>query len=68
SNLGPQMATEAFKVTADDTLNVHYVSNVDGVHIASVLKTLDPETTLFVISYKTFTSSENMTNAKTAVD
>ncbi|MCQ8877132.1 glucose-6-phosphate isomerase [Pseudoalteromonas shioyasakiensis] len=68
SNLGPQMATEALKSYADDTLNVHYVSNADGVQIASVLKEIDPETTLFVISSKTFTTSETMTNAKTAVD
>ena len=67
SNLGPQMATEALKSFADDTLKVHYVSNVDGVQIASVLKDIDPETTLFVISSKTFTTSETMTNAKTAV-
>ncbi|MEH6395792.1 glucose-6-phosphate isomerase [Pseudoalteromonas sp.] len=68
SNLGPQMATEALKSFADDTLKVHYVSNVDGVQIASVLKDIDPETTLFVISSKTFTTSETMTNAKTAVE
>lgn len=68
SNLGPQMATEALKSYADDTLNVHYVSNADGVQISSVLKQIDPETTLFVISSKTFTTSETMTNAKTAVD
>lgn len=68
SNLGPQMATEALKAFADDTLNVHYISNADGVQIASVLKNLDPQTTLFVISSKTFTTSETMTNAKTAVD
>jgi len=68
SNLGPQMATEALKSYADDTLRVHYVSNADGVQIASVLEQIDPETTLFVISSKTFTTSETMTNAKTAVD
>ncbi|WP_394191573.1 glucose-6-phosphate isomerase [Pseudoalteromonas atlantica] len=68
SNLGPQMATEALKSYADDTLSVHYVSNADGVQIASVLEQIDPETTLFVISSKTFTTSETMTNAKTAVD
>ncbi|MBB1310406.1 glucose-6-phosphate isomerase [Pseudoalteromonas sp. SR41-8] len=67
SNLGPQMATEALKSYTDDSLKVHYVSNVDGVQIASVLKDIDPETTLFVISSKTFTTSETMTNAKTAV-
>lgn len=68
SNLGPQMATEALKALSDDTLNVHYVSNADGVQIASVLKNIDAETTLFVIASKTFTTSETMTNAKTAVD
>ncbi|MCG7553339.1 glucose-6-phosphate isomerase [Pseudoalteromonas sp. Of11M-6] len=68
SNLGPQMVTDALAAYADDTLNVHYVSNVDGVQIASVLKGLDAETTLFVVSSKTFTTSETMTNAKTAVE
>jgi glucose-6-phosphate isomerase len=68
SNLGPQMATEALKALSDNTLKVHYVSNADGVQIASVLKAIDPETTLFVIASKTFTTSETMTNAKTAVD
>ncbi|WP_105190378.1 glucose-6-phosphate isomerase [Pseudoalteromonas sp. T1lg48] len=67
SNLGPQMATEALASYADDTLQVHYVSNVDGVQIAQVLKQLNPETTLFVVSSKTFTTSETMTNATTAV-
>ncbi|WP_462154811.1 glucose-6-phosphate isomerase [Pseudoalteromonas piscicida] len=68
SNLGPQMVTDALAAYADDTLSVHYVSNVDGVQIASVLKDLDAETTLFVVSSKTFTTSETMTNAKTAVE
>ncbi|USE68842.1 glucose-6-phosphate isomerase [Pseudoalteromonas maricaloris] len=68
SNLGPQMVTDALAAYADETLNVHYVSNVDGVQIASVLKGLDAETTLFVVSSKTFTTSETMTNAKTAVE
>ncbi|MBS3798555.1 glucose-6-phosphate isomerase [Pseudoalteromonas sp. BDTF-M6] len=67
SNLGPQMATEALASYADETLGVHYISNVDGVQIAQVLKRLDPETTLFVVSSKTFTTSETMTNATTAV-
>ncbi|CAM4154295.1 glucose-6-phosphate isomerase [Pseudoalteromonas byunsanensis] len=67
SNLGPQMVTEALKNYADDTLNVHYVSNVDGVQLAGVLKNLNPETTLFVVSSKTFTTSETMTNARSAV-
>ncbi|MEJ6474779.1 glucose-6-phosphate isomerase [Pseudoalteromonas piscicida] len=68
SNLGPQMVTDALAAYADDTLNVHYVSNVDGVQIASVLSGLDAQTTLFVVSSKTFTTSETMTNAKTAVE
>ena len=45
------MATEALKALSDDTLNVHYVSNADGVQIASVLKNIDAETTLFVVCY-----------------
>lgn len=68
SNLGPQMATEALKVFADETLNVHYVSNVDGVQLHQALSGLNPETTLFVISSKTFTTSETMTNARSSVD
>jgi len=68
SNLGPQTATEALKAVVDKPLSVHYVSNADGVQIASVLNKVDPETTLFVISSKTFTTSETMTNSKTAVD
>lgn len=67
SNLGPQMATEALKAYADDTLNVHYVSNVDGVQLHHALSGLNPETTLFVISSKTFTTSETMTNARSSV-
>ncbi|WP_054017095.1 glucose-6-phosphate isomerase [Pseudoalteromonas sp. R3] len=67
SNLGPQMVTEALSSYADDTLNVHYVSNVDGVQLAHVLDKVSPETTLFVISSKTFTTSETMTNARSAV-
>jgi glucose-6-phosphate isomerase len=68
SNLGPQMATEALKAYADDTLNVHYVSNVDGVQLHQALAGLNPETTLFVISSKTFTTSETMTNACSSVE
>ncbi|MEY3018993.1 MAG: glucose-6-phosphate isomerase [Pseudomonadota bacterium] len=67
SHLGPQMVTEALTAYADDTLNVHYVSNVDGTQIAGTLNGLDPATTLFVISSKTFTTSETMTNARTAL-
>ncbi|TMP33676.1 glucose-6-phosphate isomerase [Pseudoalteromonas rubra] len=67
SNLGPQMVTEALSSYADDTLKVHYVSNVDGVQLAHVLDKVSPETTLFVISSKTFTTSETMTNARSSV-
>ena len=66
SNLGPLMVTEALKSYSDDRLAMHYVSNVDGVQVAEVLAQLNPETTLFVISSKTFTTLETMTNARTA--
>lgn len=68
SNLGPQMVTEALKQYSDHSLNVHYVSNVDGAQIAEVLRPLNPEKVLFIVSSKTFTTMETMTNAKTAVD
>lgn len=67
SNLGPQMVTEALKHYSDNSLNVHYVSNVDGTQIANVLRPLNPENVLFIISSKTFTTAETMTNARTAV-
>lgn len=66
SNLGPLMVTEALKAYSDKRLKMHYVSNVDGAQIAEVLANLNPETTLFVISSKTFTTLETMTNARTA--
>ncbi|HEY8939842.1 MAG TPA: glucose-6-phosphate isomerase [Cellvibrio sp.] len=66
SNLGPLMACEALKVYSDKRFNIHFVSNIDGVQIAEVLEGLNPETTLFVISSKTFTTQETMTNASTA--
>jgi len=66
SNLGPQMVTEALKQYSDNSLNVHYVSNVDGTQIAEVLRPLNPENVLFIISSKTFTTTETMTNANTA--
>lgn len=67
SNLGPQMVTEALKAYSDSSINVHYVSNVDGTQIANVLKPLNPEKTLFIVSSKTFTTAETMTNARTAM-
>ncbi|TRX52729.1 glucose-6-phosphate isomerase [Thalassomonas sp. M1454] len=67
SNLGPQMVTEALKHYSDQSVRVHYVSNVDGTQIADILRPLDPENTLFIISSKTFTTTETMTNAQTAM-
>ena len=54
SDLGPVMVTEALKPYAKEGLSVHYVSNIDGTHIMETLKTLNPETTLFMIASKTF--------------
>jgi glucose-6-phosphate isomerase len=67
SDLGPVMVTEALKAYKNH-LTMHFVSNVDGTHIAETLKTLDPETTLFLIASKTFTTQETMGNAHTARD
>ncbi|MFK4752775.1 glucose-6-phosphate isomerase [Oceanobacter antarcticus] len=66
SDLGPRMVTQALKPYADDQINIHFVSNVDGMEIANVLKGLNPERVLFVVASKTFTTSETMTNAQTA--
>lgn len=68
SDLGPVMVTEALKHYAQPGLKVHFVSNVDGTHIAETLKTLDPETSLFMIASKTFTTQETMANAHSARD
>lgn len=65
SDLGPVMVTEALKYYKNH-LNVHFVSNVDGTHIVEALKGLNPETTLFLIASKTFTTQETMANAQTA--
>ena len=67
SDLGPLMVTEALKPYGGE-LNAHFVSNVDGTHITETLKKLDPETTLFVIASKTFTTQETLTNANSAKD
>ncbi|MBK8187567.1 MAG: glucose-6-phosphate isomerase [Cellvibrio sp.] len=66
SNLGPLMVCEALKAYSDKRFTMHFVSNIDGVQIAEVLGKLNPETTLFVIASKTFTTQETMTNAATA--
>lgn len=65
SDLGPVMVTEALKAYKNH-LNLHFVSNVDGTHIAETLKSLNPETTLFLIASKTFTTQETMANAHSA--
>ena len=66
SDLGPVMVTEALKAYQSPKLKLHFVSNVDGTHIAETLKEVDPETTLFFIASKTFTTQETMTNAHSA--
>jgi len=67
SDLGPVMVTEALKHYKNH-LNMHFVSNVDGTHIVETLKGLNPETTLFLIASKTFTTQETMANAHSARD
>jgi len=67
SDLGPVMVTEALKAYKNH-LNLHFVSNVDGTHLSESLKGLDPETTLFLIASKTFTTQETMANAYSARD
>lgn len=66
SDLGPVMVVEALKKYGQDGLDVHFVSNVDGTHMAETLKRLNPETTLFIVASKTFTTQETLTNAQTA--
>lgn len=66
SNLGPVMVTESLMPYAKEGLSVHFVSNVDGTHITETLKRLNPESTLFMIASKTFTTQETMTNAFSA--
>ncbi len=66
SDLGPLMVTEALKPYWLEDIQTYFVSNVDGTHIAEVLKKIKPERTLFLIASKTFTTQETMTNAYTA--
>ncbi len=66
SDLGPVMVTEALRPYWAAHLDVHFVSNVDGTHVAETLKRLDPETTLFIVASKTFTTQETLTNATSA--
>lgn len=64
SDLGPAMVVEALQYYSND-LNIHFVSNVDGDHVNEIIKKLNPETTLFVIVSKTFTTQETLSNAET---
>ncbi|APR05257.1 glucose-6-phosphate isomerase [Thauera chlorobenzoica] len=66
SDLGPTMVCEALKDLAHPALRLHFVSNVDGVQIGDVLRSADPETTLFIVASKTFTTQETLTNARSA--
>jgi glucose-6-phosphate isomerase len=66
SNLGPLMVCEALRFYQNRELRVHFVSNVDGTHVAETLRGLDPASTLFVVASKTFTTQETLTNAYTA--
>lgn len=68
SDLGSVMVTEALKPYWKPNMKVHFVSNVDGTHIVETLKKVNPETTLFMIASKTFTTQETMTNAFSARD
>ncbi|MFH1530604.1 MAG: glucose-6-phosphate isomerase [Pseudomonadota bacterium] len=66
SDLGPAMVTEALRPDWQEGLAVHFVSNVDGTHVAETLRGLDPATTLFIVASKTFTTQETLTNAISA--
>ena len=66
SDLGPLMVCEALKSYSSPTLHAHFVSNIDGTHLAETLKKLNAETTLFIISSKSFSTLETMTNALSA--
>jgi glucose-6-phosphate isomerase len=66
SDLGPVMATEALRPYWKPGMQAHFVSNIDGTHIAEVCKHVDPERTLFIVASKTFTTQETITNAKSA--
>eukprot|EP01116_Phalansterium_solitarium_P017866 TRINITY_DN4520_c0_g2_i1.p1 TRINITY_DN4520_c0_g2~~TRINITY_DN4520_c0_g2_i1.p1 ORF type:complete len:585 (+),score=235.16 TRINITY_DN4520_c0_g2_i1:114-1757(+) len=66
SDLGPVMVTTALRPFGSKDLRVHFVSNIDGTHLAETLKDVDPETTVFIIASKTFTTQETVTNATSA--
>ncbi len=66
SDLGPVMASEALKAFRHTDIDVHFVSNVDGTHLAETIRDLDPAETLFIVASKSFTTQETLTNAETA--
>ncbi|MEX1277060.1 MAG: glucose-6-phosphate isomerase [Bacteroidota bacterium] len=66
SDLGPVMVTEALRPYGHERIKLHFVSNIDGTHIAETVRHLNPETTLFIVSSKTFTTQETITNAESA--
>ncbi|GMV16604.1 MAG: glucose-6-phosphate isomerase 2 [Polyangiaceae bacterium] len=66
SDLGPVMVTEALRPFWQPGIDVHFVSNIDGTHVSETLRRLDPETTLFSVASKTFTTQETLTNARSA--
>ena len=66
SDLGPYMVCEALKPFEKPGISTHFVSNIDGSHLLSALEHIDPETTLFIVASKTFTTQETMTNAESA--
>ena len=68
SDLGPVMVTEALKAYAQRDISARFVSNIDGTHLAETLRDADPESTLFIVASKTFTTQETITNATSARD
>ena len=66
SDLGPAMVYEALKPFTDRNIHLHFVSNVDGTHLTETLRQVDPAKTLFMVTSKTFTTQETMTNARSA--
>ena len=66
SDLGPLMVCEALKPYGNEKLRAHFISNIDSSHLSQTLKKLDAETTLFIVSSKTFTTQETLTNARSA--
>lgn len=66
SDLGPVMVCEALKPYSNRDIKLHFVSNIDGTHLAETLRSLSPETTVFIIASKTFTTQETITNANSA--